>query len=100
MKHKPPWTLPNLLAANRNAVTVYAALCWLAKGRRQISVMRKGIAEVCNLYKDTIGKSVKVLDESGWLRLRYGRYGGKSWYRITLLVKDFPLCPQKPASLL
>lgn len=51
---------------------------------------------MCNLYKDTIGRAVKVLNEGGWLRLRYGRYGAKSWYRITLLVKDFPLCPQKP----
>lgn len=77
------WSLDDLLAADRNAATVYIAIRWLAAGRRRWQGTRKTLAGVCGLHRQTITKAVAALAEGGWLTLSYGRRGGKSWYELT-----------------
>jgi len=54
MKRRTPWPLDRLLAANRNALTVYATLRWLAGDVRKLGTTRARIADVCGLCDDTI----------------------------------------------
>ncbi len=99
MKRKRPWSLEKVLAANRNAITVYAALRWLAGDVRRLGTTRQRIAEVCGLYRDTISAALHALSEAGWLVLRYGRQGVRTWYRITFPVSGFfPVSPKTRAS--
>jgi len=99
-KRKPsPWPLPKLLAANRNAATVYAALRWLASERRQLNTTRARITEVCGLHKDTITAAMQVLAKSEWIGLNYGRRGDKTWYRLTFPGPGFfPVAPKNSFS--
>ena len=94
MKGKPK-PLPDLLALNRNAATVYLAIRWLAGDRRQVNTTRAKIAAVCGLCKRAITDAVQALGECGWVRVSYGRQGLRSWYRLTLnagVSWIFPVC--------
>jgi hypothetical protein len=88
-RRSTPWALPKLLAANRNALTVYAVLRFLAGDSRRYATTRQRIADVCGLSLRSIGEAVQALDEAGWLTMNYGRQGLKSWYRLTFPVVGF-----------
>lgn len=82
---------------NRNALTVYAVLRWLSGSKRQLSTTRARIAAECGLHKETISAAMQSLRAGRWLSLRYGRYGSKSWYRITFPGTGFfPLSASIP----
>ena len=83
-KHDP-WPLPRLLKADRNAATVYLALRVLASGRPQVNTTRRRIRDVCGLHERRVTAAVRALADAGWLTLRYGRSGKRTWYRLTLL---------------
>jgi len=78
-----PASLPDLLRLNRNAITVYAALRWMAGAKRQLGTGRKRIRGVCGLCAETITDAMTGLKEAGWIILNYGRKGNHTWYRIT-----------------
>lgn len=78
------WPPDRLLDANRNAITVFGALLWLAEGKRQVNPTRAKIRDVCHLSEDTISKAIGALKEGGWIILSKGWSGHVSWYRITL----------------
>jgi len=84
-----PWPLPKLLATNRNALTVYGVLKFIAGEARRCSATRQRIADVCGLSLRTIGDAVGVLNEARWLAVNYGRQGMKTWYRFTFPVVGF-----------
>lgn len=88
-RRSTPWAIPKLLAANRNALTVYAVLRFLAGDSRRYSTTRQRIADVCGLSLRAIGFAVQALNEAGWLTLNYGRQGIKTWYRLTFPVVGF-----------
>ena len=90
-RRSAPWALPKLLEADRNAATVYLALCWLANGTRQVRTTRNAITKVCGLHKDTITSAIKALHDAGWIQRAYGAVTGRRWYRITITeVVIFP----------
>jgi hypothetical protein len=88
-RRRPPWPLPKLLKMNRNAVTIYISLRWLAGDRRQLNTTRAGIKAVCSLGVKTISAAMQALSDARWIRLNYGRYENKSWYRITFPCDTF-----------
>lgn len=88
MKRRP-WPLPKLLAENRNAIAVFAALRWLAGDHRQLNTTRRRIGEVCCMHEDTITSAMQTLHSASWIRLNYGRDGVKRWYRITFPKAGF-----------
>jgi hypothetical protein len=77
-------TLPELLASDRNAGTVFLVVVVLAGGKRQVSTTRTRIAELCGLSLRRIGTAVNALHEAGWIWRTYGRHGVKTWFRIML----------------
>lgn len=89
VKSRPPWPLPKLLAKNRNALTVYGVLRWLANDRRQLNTTRARITAVCGLHEDTISAAVAALGDAGWVSVGYGRQGNRTWYRLTFPVAGF-----------
>lgn len=90
-----PWPPDELLAANRNAMTVYGVLRWLSGERRQLATTRKSIRGVCRLSEDTISEAMTALDSAGWVSVGYGREGVRTWYRLTFPVADFFPVPAK-----
>jgi hypothetical protein len=78
-----PWPLPKLLDTNRNAVTVYCAVRWLAGNRRRLSTTRATIKSVCGLSPKCISAAMTVLDAAGWVVVNYGRLGDQCWYRLS-----------------
>jgi len=89
------WPLPKLLTANRNALTVYAALRWLAGDSRRLCTTRARIGDACGLYRDTITAALQALDAAGWVRLRYGRAGTRTWFRLSFPGAGFFPVPAK-----
>jgi hypothetical protein len=91
VKRPRPLPMPALLAANRNAATVFLAVVWLANGRRQLGTTRARIREACGLSERCIGAALDALHEGGWLVRRYSRKGHRTWFRLTLpsAVVDF-----------
>ena len=90
------WPLNKLLEKNRNAMTVYSTLRWLAGDRRQLNTTRARINEVCGLHIQTISKAISALNESRWITLNYGRHQNRCWYRFTFpCERFFPLCTEK-----
>lgn len=81
------WPLPKLLAANRNTMTVYAALRWQSGEHRQLNTTRDRIAKVCGLHRETITDAIQALNQSGWVSVSYGRQGNRTWYRLTFPVR-------------
>lgn len=93
MASKRPCPLPTLLEANRNAMTVYGAIRWLAGDKGRLSTTRKRIKDVCGLSERTIGDAVAALDSAGWITLNYGCDGSRKWYRLSLPMVGFlPMC--------
>ena len=92
MNHKRPIQLPGLLKRDRNAVTVYFSLRWMAGGSRQLNTTRQRIADVCGLSPKRITAAMTALHEAGWLIRRYGRNGKRAWYRLVL--RGFGLFPE------
>ncbi len=89
------WKLPRLMMANRNAMTVYAALRWLAGDKRQWNGTRARISAVCRIRDlDTISAAVGALADARWIALNYDRDGRRQWYRITFPVPDFFPVPE------
>lgn len=95
MNRRAPLPLPELLAMNRNAVTVYAALRSLAGERRQLFTTRRTIRELCGLSEDTISGAMTALGKAGWMCVNYGRQGRRTWYRLTFPVPGFFPVPAK-----
>jgi hypothetical protein len=81
-------TLPELLAVDRNAATIYLAILHLAAGMRRLATTRGQIQEICGLRERRITTAINTLDASGWLVRRYGRRGLKAWYRLFLPFGD------------
>lgn len=88
-KRRRAISLPRLLARHPHAITVYAAVRWLAGDRRQISPTRSQIADVCYRSERLVGAALGALHEAGWIRLNYGRDGKRTWYRISFPVVGF-----------
>jgi hypothetical protein len=84
-----------LLATNRNAMTVYGSLLWIAEERRQLNTTRRAISKVCGLHEETITQAMTALNESGWVTVNYGRQGAKTWYRLSFPVPSFFPVPGK-----
>src|SRR5262249_20708585 len=94
-----PWPLPKLMKANRNAMTVFGALWWMAKGKRQLSTTRKSISKVSGIRDfERISTAMHALNDAGWLSLAYGCNGKRTWYRITIANFGHPTWPGKAAS--
>ncbi len=83
------WPLDSLLAENRNAMTVYSALRWMAGDRLQWCATRARIREVCGLGERAIGKAMQALNGAGWIKLAYGRSGQVTWYRVSFIKSEF-----------
>jgi len=79
------WPLPKLLATCRHAGAVALALAWLAQGGRQVNTTRKTIREVCGLSEKLITAGIHSLKRAGWIRVAYGFYRSRTWYRIVLV---------------
>ena len=91
MSKPQPVPLPQLLRMNRNAVTIYFSLRHLSGKLRRLSTTRARIAKICGLHADTITAGMKALASARWIRLQYGRFGVKTWYRISFPVFEcFP----------
>ena len=92
-KSKPqtstPWSLPELLKADRNAITVYVALRYLSGTKRQITTTRAGITAVCGLHKQTITKAMNVLGKANWVKVRYRHEPGRQWYALSFPKRFF-----------
>lgn len=86
-----PWTLDKLMAANRNAATVYLTLRWLAGGKRQLNTTRAKVSSVCGLHRQRISEAMTALGNAGWVKVNYGRAGIKRWYRLTIEMDFFPM---------
>ena len=98
MKRRAPWPLPKLLATSRNALTVYGTLRYLAGDTRQLSTTRGRIRAVCGLSEDTVSQAMTALDKAGWVRVGYGRFGNRTWYRLVFPVPGFFPCTGKKAA--
>jgi hypothetical protein len=71
VKRLRPKTLPELLKADRNAATVFAAVVYLAKGQRRIAAKRAEISGICGLIGRRITTALQALDKGGWLIRSY-----------------------------
>ena len=98
MKRAPAWPLEELIAADRNALTVYSALRWLAGDSRKLGTSRKRIRSAIGLSEKRITTAIHALKDAGWIRLHYGRATHRMWYRISF-PKDafFPVSRKTPA---
>lgn len=81
-------TLPELIAMNRNAATVYVALRWLACGKRQVCTTRAAITKVCGLHREGITAAMSALHDCGWIDKSYGTAKNRKWYRVTFGSKN------------
>ena len=95
MKKSAPWPLAKLLAKNRNALTVYGTLRWLAGDSRQLFTTRRTLRATCGLAEDTISAAMTALDSGGWVTVSYGRDGPRTWYRLSFPVPGFFPVPAK-----
>lgn len=84
-----PWPLETLLQANRNAVTVYVVLKYLAGDKMITQPTREKIKAECHLSHKVISSAIGALAGAGWIKLTYGRDGYKRWYRIVLSRSGF-----------
>ena len=86
-KRRRALSLPELLATNKHAVTVYFVLVHLADGGRQFSPSRNDIATIYPVSVKTVGRAIEALHDAAWINRAYGREGTRTWYRITLIKK-------------
>lgn len=89
MKRQPPWSLPDLCKTDRNALTVYAALRWLARNKNRLGTSRARIREQVLLSEKRITSAIQALAKARWITLRYGRAKNRIWYRLTFRAGDF-----------
>ena len=89
MKRTLAWPLEELIAADRNALTVYSALRWLARDSRKLGTSRKRIRSAIGLSEKRITTAVHALKDAGWIRLHYGRATNRMWYRVSFPKDDF-----------
>jgi hypothetical protein len=82
-------SVPELLRADRNAVTIFIILIHLAGGRRQLWTTRKRIREVCRLPLRRVTLGINALHRAGWIIRKYRRHGIKQFYVIVLPTIDF-----------
>ena len=78
-----------LLRQDRNAMTVYSSLRWMAGDGRQLGTTRARIREVCHHSDKVITSAMNALDAAGWIKRSYGRSGNVTWYRISFPKTDF-----------
>ena len=80
------------MRTNRNAMTVYMTLRWLAGGRRAVQTTRARITEVCELSSKRISAAMTALNAAGWVHLNYGRTVNRSWYRVSFVeISQLPV---------
>ncbi len=85
-----PWTLPQLLSANRNAAAVYLALLAMAGGRKRTRATRRRLADQTGMSRDTVSAAVHALAGGQWIALRVCGKGGYRWYDVTLKLDGPP----------
>ena len=83
---KKPVTIPELASANPNALTIWVVLQALAAkaGKRQVCPSRERLGRLIGRGKAAVSRALHALDAGGWITLRYGQKGKKTWFRITL----------------
>ncbi len=89
MKLLTPWPSSKLTATCKSSPAVYLALVALAyeRGSAQIRCTRETLSKLSGIKnRKTISLALAALSAGGWVVLRYGRAGAKSWLRITLPV--------------